>query len=62
MKNKNKYKNNFCSLDALLADTEMYKTESKSGQKTKGEKKKKKSITLNNALRIQGAIFFFKEK
>lgn len=60
MKNKNKYKTNVCSLDALLADSEMCKTESKSGQKAEGERNRKSS-TLNNALRIQGIIFLKEE-
>lgn len=39
----------------------MDKTEIKSGQKTKGERKRRRSTTLNNALGIQGEIFFLKK-
>ena len=38
----------------------MDKTEIKSGQKTKGERKRRRSTTLNNALGIQGEIFFLR--
>lgn len=58
MKNKCKYKSNFCSLDSLLANTEMTRQKEDLARKQREKGERTRSSILNNALRIQGEIFF----